>query len=249
LYWKQLQFKKTVPYDPSTNIATMQLAPSYRSFLAYCAELPDDEPTTSLIMMSDVISDEEDDGESSLGASTAASVIVPQTREIDNEPMPSTTTTIPATKSEKTTTFSLDGPLETSVIEDQEVNIADLQSELMHWHYRLGSYKKLKRMALAHESPYRLRHARPFRCSACMFSKATKKPWRTKAPVNQRTVPMITAPGDWCVSIDQLESKTPGLVAQMKSPVLTKHHYPAATVFVNQFSHLSFIYLQYSGPS
>jgi hypothetical protein len=162
--------------------------------------------------MSNVVSDgEEDDGESSLGASTAASDTVPQTREIDDGPAPSTD--IPATTntSEKTTTFSLDGPLETAVIEDEEVNIADLQSELMHWHYRLGhlSYKKLKRMALAQEIPYRLRNARPFRCSACMFSKATKKPWRTKAPVNQRAVPSITAPGD-CVSVDQLESKTPG---------------------------------------
>jgi hypothetical protein len=32
----------------------------------------------------------------------------------------------------------------------------------------------------------------------------------------------------------------------MKSPILTKHWYTAATVFVDQFSRLSFVYLQYS---
>jgi hypothetical protein len=249
LYWKQRSCKKTVPYDLSTNVATLQSAPNYQTFLAYCAELPDDEPTTNFVMMSNVVSDDEDDGETSLGASTTASETLSQTREIDANPSPSPampTTNITPT-SEKTTYFSLDGPLETTVMEDEEVNMSDIQSELMHWHYRLGhlSYRKLKRMALAHEIPYRLRNARPFRCSACMFSKATKKPWRTKAPVNQRVVPTITAPGD-CVSVDQLESKTPGFVGQMKSPVMTKHRYTAATVFVDQFSRLSFVYLQYS---
>jgi hypothetical protein len=159
----------------------------HRSFSAYCAEMTDDEPTTDFVTMSNVISDDEEDDESSLGASTAVS----QTREIDVEPKLSDATTkvvmTKASDNDNTTSFSLDGPLEAAVVEDEEVNISDLQSELMHWHYRLGhlSYRKLKQMALSHEIPYRLRNARPFRCSACMFSKATKKPWRTKAPVNQ----------------------------------------------------------------
>jgi hypothetical protein len=239
MYWKQRQFKKTVTYNPTTNVATLQSAPSYCSFSTYCAELTDDEPTSNFVTMSNVISDDEDDGDLSLGASTAVS----QTREIDIEPKSSNMTTnmvmTTASKNDNATSFSLDGPLETTVIEDEEVNIADVQSELMHWHYRLGhlSCRKLKQMALSHEIPYRgLQNVRPFRCSACMHVfKGNKKPWRTKAPVNERSVPAITAPGD-CVSVDQLESKTPCFVAQMKSPVLTKHRYTAATVFVDQFS-------------
>jgi hypothetical protein len=37
-----------------------------------------------------------------------------------------------------------------------------------------------------------------------------------------------------------------GFVGQMKVPVLTKHQYTVATVFIDHFSWLSFIHLQYS---
>jgi hypothetical protein len=60
--------------------------------------------------------------------------------------------------------FSLDGPLNSAIVEDAEVSITDLQHELMHWHYRLGhiSFAKLKRLAMEKEIQYRLRNARPF---------------------------------------------------------------------------------------
>jgi hypothetical protein len=63
--------------------------------------------------------------------------------------------------------------------------------------------------------------------------------------VNKQSVPAVQQAGD-CVSADQLESKTPGFVGQMKAPILTKHRYTVATVFVDHFSRLSFVYLQYS---
>jgi hypothetical protein len=53
------------------------------------------------------------------------------------------------------------------------------------------------------EIQYRLRNARPFWCTACMFAKATKTPWRMKAPVNKQSVPAVQQAGD-CVSADQL---------------------------------------------
>ncbi len=46
-----------------------------------------------------------------------------------------------------------------------------------------------------------------------------------------------------CVSIDQLKSRTPGLIAQVKG-WLTNKRYQAATIFVNHSSGLSYIYLQ-----
>jgi histone deacetylase 1/2 len=143
--------------------------------------------------------------------------------------------------------FSLDGPQNTNIVEDEEINFSDLQHEMIHWHYRLGhlSFLKLRQLAEKGDIPYRLRNARPFKCSACLYAKATKRAWRTKAPVNERTVPPVTRAGD-CVSVDQLESKTPGFVGQLKAPVLTKNRYKVATIFVDHYSRLSFIYLQYS---
>jgi hypothetical protein len=45
------------------------------------------------------------------------------------------------------------------------------------------------------------------------------------------------------VSVDQLVSHTPGLIAQMTGFLATKR-YKYATVYVDQFSRLGFIYLQ-----
>jgi hypothetical protein len=68
-----------------------------------------------------------------------------------------------------------------------------------------------------------------------MFAKATKTPWRTKALVNKQLVPAVQKARD-CILVNQLESKMLGFVGQMKVPVLTKHQYTVATVFIDHFS-------------
>jgi hypothetical protein len=100
-------------------------------------------------------------------------------RESGDTPLPQQPVQITKKKDEEgKTEFLLDGPIDTVIDDEEEINITDLQHKIMHWHYRLGhlSFKKLKRLALAKEIPYRLRKARPFRCTACMFAKATKQP-------------------------------------------------------------------------
>ncbi len=57
-----------------------------------------------------------------------------------------------------------------------------------------------------------------------------------------RLIP-ITRPGQ-VVSVDQLVSPAPGLIAQMSGFQMTKHRYRYATVFVDHFSGLGFVYLQ-----
>ena len=53
---------------------------------------------------------------------------------------------------------------------------------------------------------------------------------------------MTTQPGQ-VVSVDQLKSTTPGFVAQLKG-LLTTQRYNYATIFVDQYSKLSFVFLQ-----
>ena len=53
---------------------------------------------------------------------------------------------------------------------------------------------------------------------------------------------VATEPGQ-IVSVDQLESPTPGFIAQLKG-TLTKQRYKYATVFVDQYSRLSYVHLQ-----
>jgi hypothetical protein len=63
-----------------------------------------------------------------------------------------------------------------------------------------------------------------------MFGMTTKRPWRTKAIPRPISI-VITVPGD-CVSVDQLESRTPGLLGQLKG-IPTKARFRVATVFVD----------------
>ena len=92
--------------------------------------------------------------------------------------------------------------------------------------------------------PSHLQQCRTPKCAACLYGKAAKRPWRTRAPPNRRAPPAVNGPGD-CVSIDQLESSTPGLIAQLRG-FLTKQRYTCTTVFVDQYSRLSFVYHQKS---
>ena len=123
----------------------------------------------------------------------------------------------------------------------------DTTADFLRWHHRLGHISPRKIRLLAHKGilPRQLARCKVPLCTSCLFGKATRRPWRSKSPHNQvgqaRT---ITKPGE-CVSIDQLESSTPGLIAQLRG-MPTKLRYRVATVFVDHYSRLSYVHLQKS---
>ena len=100
--------------------------------------------------------------------------------------------------------------------------------------------KLLQQMATKGDLPKRLATVIPPFCAACKYGKQTKRPWRTKGP--QGHIRTTTQPGQ-VVSVDQLESTTPGFVAQLKG-LLTTQRYNHATIFVDQYSKVSFVFLQ-----
>eukprot|EP00978_Attheya_sp_CCMP212_P011775 scaffold29281_cov64-Attheya_sp.AAC.3 len=57
------------------------------------------------------------------------------------------------------------------------------------------------------------------KCAAYLFGQTTHRAWRTKGKQKKKLM-TATVPGQF-VSIDQMESSTPGFVAQMKG-TLTK---------------------------
>ena len=81
-------------------------------------------------------------------------------------------------------------------------------------------------------------------CTACLYGKATKQPWRTKPQTQQGETSQPTEPGQ-VVAVDQLISPTPGLIAQMTG-FITSARYKVATVFVDLATGHGFIYLQKS---
>ena len=128
--------------------------------------------------------------------------------------------------------------------QDNATSSLDAPSELMWWHCRLGHlpFANIRLMASRGEIPKRLATCRIPKCQSCLYGRATKRPWRTKGHMNK--IKTVTRPGQ-CVPVDQLKSLVPGLVGQNKGYFFRKR-YMVATIFVDHFSHLSFVYLQES---
>lgn len=128
--------------------------------------------------------------------------------------------------------------------DDIEYTPQDPRQELLLWHYRLGHVpmSRLQHMAKRGDLPSRLATCQMPECAACRFGRATKIPWRVKGSQHQSHIKVCTQPGQ-CVSVDQLESTSPGFIAQLKGS-LTRKRYRYVTVFTDHFSDLSYVHLQ-----
>ncbi len=126
--------------------------------------------------------------------------------------------------------------------ENFETTFTSKEQEYLHWHTKLGHLGKSRMQQLAKRGvlPKHLAKIDPPICSACIYGKATKTPWRTKT-ATRKTPRQVTKPGE-CVAVDQLESSTPGFIGQLKGAILTKQRYKYATVFVDMFSDYTYLY-------
>ena len=117
-------------------------------------------------------------------------------------------------------------------------------AELLKLHYKMGHipFPKLRVMAKQGKIPKALAKCDIPLCSACLYARQTRRPWRNKPPKQKHSKHNNLQSGD-TVSVDQMVSPTPGLVAQMTG-ILTNKRYKYATVYVDQASRLGYTYLQ-----
>ena len=115
----------------------------------------------------------------------------------------------------------------------------------MSWHLKLGHvpFKVIRWMSSLGILPKKLQHCKKTICPACMYGKQKRRPWRVKGQA-QGQIRKANVPGQ-CVSVDQLISGTAGLVAQTTGK-LTTARYKVATIFVDHYSDLDFVYIQES---
>ena len=133
---------------------------------------------------------------------------------------------------------------DTSILVDEEDRQASTpEAELLIAHYRFQhiSFSKLQEMARQGILPRKLAHCKIPSCSACLYGKATKRAWRSK--LGKHTTERKTLKPGEVISVDQMVSPVPGLIAQMMG-FLTRQRYKYATVFVDQASRMGFVYLQ-----
>jgi hypothetical protein len=138
-------------------------------------------------------------------------------------------------------------------VEDKEdiqpINFFFLAAEMLRFYYKFGHvyFAKLQEMAKIGIIPRRLARCPAPTCSACIYAKAIRRKWRGKTANNTDDATKPSKPGE-CISVDQLKSPTPGLIAQL-SGFLTTKGYGYAKVYIYHASRLSFVWLKKSATA
>jgi hypothetical protein len=152
-------------------------------------------------------------------------------------------------------TFSLNGPADITSTRQPQVIPDNRQGqnqnepqdndslELLKVHQKMNhtSFSKLQEMARQGTIPRRLAKCRIPLCTACVYSKQTRKPWRNK-PAKAQLEKANLNPGE-VVSVDQMVSPTHGFIAQMMG-ILTTQRYRYATIYIDQATKYGYVYLQ-----
>ncbi len=114
---------------------------------------------------------------------------------------------------------------------------------MLKLHYRLGhpSFHKMRVMAKQGVIPKKFDTCGIPVCAACTYAKIVKKPWQNKKVINYQAN-HATEIGQ-VVSVDQMVSPTPGLIAQVTGKLTTKR-YRYATIFVDQYSKMGYAHMQ-----
>ena len=123
--------------------------------------------------------------------------------------------------------------------------LSNQSAEMLRYHIKYGHipFARIKIMAQQGILPKYLASCPTPACIACMYGRATKRPWRNKSPKNANvTRDLPTGPGE-CISVDVLTSPAPGFVAQMTGN-LTTARYLYATVYVDSYSSMGYLYFQ-----
>ena len=220
LYWGNKKHKLTVPLSKLNNVATFHLAPGFNNFNTFCME----------VCTQDKIKGQQKD--------SVESEVMHQydLRHLDKMRSHWNTMTKQA--------FDTASKIDTTNTQE------NVQTPILKQYYRshcdLGHIheKRMQLMVKEGTLPMRFKNLKlPF-CSSCAYGKSTRRNWRSKSSNNRDEASQPTHAGE-CISVDQLISPTPGLIAQMVGCLTTKR-YTCATIFVDQYSSLSFVWIQKS---
>jgi hypothetical protein len=246
VFWNQRKNELTIPLGKSGNGATFLSAAGCQKCSAFLAEAnmsveEEQKAPVAPCMPTQVISDNEDNGDNEENACEEDTVV--HERESESSEGGNEGGTSPIT-----TTFDLDdrgGTNAPAIVEDEEDRQpTNLAAELLRHHQKFGhvSFKNLQMMARLGWIPRKLANCPAPTCSSCLCAKATKRSWRSRSSDNKEKARKATKPGQ-CVSVNQLASPTPGLVAQMIG-FLTMTRCKHATIHVDQASRLLCVCLQ-----
>jgi hypothetical protein len=231
LSWGDLKYSVTIQLTQGSNIALINTDSGYSRFSAFVDLVDNEDPYPVNVSQSIQFADQ--------NLPTAPSPSSNDATETEGDPP--TTEGVPsppsATTNQPHVVDFLQEELCLPTVEETEDNESKLDNpthELLLFHYRLAHepFKNLQLMAKQGILPKRLAN--------CYYGKASKVPWCVKGDPKDCKLFQATVAGQ-VVSVDQLKSTVPGLVGQIKG-WLTVQWYHVATIFVDHYSRLSFVY-------
>ena len=245
LFWDQRKFTKTVKLNPKLNIAMRNTAPGIKHYKAYIMNQEGMSNQNASVFETHIIPEHEsnkDQDDDDLSLQPPDPIQASNSQETCH-PTKTITEDTQQTQDNAASTEEFSLALPQTIPDDREPTTIDAQDELMHWHYRLNHlpFKCLFKLAKQGLLPKKILKANTPICPGCQYGKMYCKPWRTKGN-HSMSSSVATKPGQ-IVSVDQLESLTPGFIVQLKGN-LTKQRYRYATIFVDQYSCLSYVFLQ-----
>ena len=207
-------FTKTIPLLDGSNVALFRSSAGYKAVMALMEDYPQPVCFESHVIPNDEPDDTHENPENITHDVDRTSE---GTRKIDENIAPSTE--IPRKPNlidDDMTSFDVNLAEAAQEMEERDVYSQTPTNQLLIWHYRLNHlpFSRLQTMAQNGDLPTSLKECTVPQCATCNYAKATKKPWRTKGRRFARELPTIRKAGD-CVSVEQLESSTPGLIAQL----------------------------------
>jgi hypothetical protein len=242
------EYQKTVPHSEDSNIPVCSTAPQYGRYRNYLRNNPHHRNDEKKLVM--CLAGTETSPDARLNQiSTEGHVI----RGIEPELIQTNINTGTTTDTNavfdgiknKPVLFSIDEVPEGTDTTKDEFEDMSAKTEKMYWHYRLGHlpFSAINRLSENGELPKRLYKAPDTMCASCTYGAMTRQAWRSQCtPRNVSGGKTITKPGD-CVSIDQMQSPVPGLIAQVKGNP-TRDRYTCGAIFVDHYSDATYVHLQ-----
>ncbi|KAI2512051.1 hypothetical protein MHU86_2339 [Fragilaria crotonensis] len=213
LYWGDGEYKRHIDLGRNDNVATFPLAHGYSQFAAFCCEAGmDDQDRETIAMPSAFISDDEsvahEEVEERPALSWSQYWTSPSTpTEDDGHTTPTVDFNLngPTTPASEGESHSHEPAPEVIIDEEDRQTHTDMAELLtVHHQYAHAPMAKLQMMAKAGILPKRLSKCRIPVCSACLYAKATRRPWRTKPRTRNANDPEEPSKPGQVISVDQL---------------------------------------------
>lgn len=155
----------------------------------------------------------------------------------------------PTIKEENISDFLPSKVIHENIQEENEIDSISPAGELIRWHHRLGhlSFVKMRVLIMLRIPPKELLTVKTQMCASCKAEEMTKKLTRVKGSEKNNKLKEVCSPGE-CISVDELESRTPGFIGVLKG-FLTKKRYTYAAIFVDHCNGYTYIHLQISTNS